>query len=156
MQRKATSILGAAVAVAGLTFGAIAIANAADARSSDVASADDSGTANDGQCGRGHDETPLTGTQAEQATAAAQAAVADGTVVWVETDGEGAFEAHVRKADGKMVEVKMDSNFTVTSVEERVGRGPGGRGHGRGPSYDQSTDDSGTGSGSARSSSFDA
>jgi uncharacterized membrane protein YkoI len=75
--------------------------------------------------GPGMGETPLTGDDATKATAAAEAAVSGGTVIRVETDSDGTYEAHVRKSDGTEVEVKMDSNFTVTSVEEFQGRGPG-------------------------------
>jgi len=71
--------------------------------------------------GPGMDETPLTGADAENATAAAQAEVPGGTVLRVETDADGTYEAHVRKADGTEVEVKMDENFTVTGVEEHAG-----------------------------------
>ena len=63
-------------------------------------------------------ETPLTGADAEKATAAAEAEVPGGTVLRVETDADGTYEAHVKKADGTEVEVKMDKDFNVTSVEE--------------------------------------
>ena len=53
-----------------------------------------------------------------------------GTVIRVETDSDGTYEAHVRKSDGTEVEVKMDKDFTVTSVEEFQGRGGHGGGHG--------------------------
>jgi uncharacterized membrane protein YkoI len=75
--------------------------------------------------GPGMNETPLTGADAEKATAAAKAKFPDGTVLRVETDADGTYEAHVRKADGTEVEVKMDKDFNVTSVEEFTGRGPG-------------------------------
>ncbi len=68
-------------------------------------------------------ETPLTGDDATKATAAAKAEVPDGTVLRVETDADGVYEAHVRKSDGTEVEVKMDKDFTVTAVEEFQGRG---------------------------------
>ena len=80
-----------------------------------------------GRGGHGMNETPLTGADAEKATAAAKAELPGGTVLRVETDADGSFEAHVRKADGTEVEVKMDKDFNVTSVEEFTGRGgPGG------------------------------
>jgi hypothetical protein len=87
-------------------------------------------TAPDQGGGRGHDpskgghtangitEQILTGDDATKATAAAQAAVPDGTIERVETDAEGAaYEAHMEKADGSHVTVKLDANFNVTSVE---------------------------------------
>jgi uncharacterized membrane protein YkoI len=79
----------------------------------------------------GPNETPLTGQDADKATVAARAAVEGGTVIRVETDADGAatYEAHVRKSDGTEVVVKMNEDFTVTSVEEFSG---GRGGHGRG------------------------
>jgi uncharacterized membrane protein YkoI len=78
-------------------------------------------------------ETPLTGDKADQATAAAKKAVEGGTVIRVETDAEGTYEAHVRKADGTEVVVTMNSSFAVTGVEEFTGRGGRGGGHRGGP-----------------------
>jgi hypothetical protein len=63
-------------------------------------------------------EVLLTGTDATKAKAAALAAVPGGTIERVENDAEGApFEAHMTKADGTHVTVKMDSSFKVTSIE---------------------------------------
>lgn len=72
-----------------------------------------------GKGGRGGSgETPLTGDTATKVTAAAQAAVPGGTVDRVETDDDGSpYEAHVTKADGTKVTVKVDANFAVTSVD---------------------------------------
>jgi uncharacterized membrane protein YkoI len=55
-----------------------------------------------------------------------------GTVLRVEIDNGGVYEAHIRKADGTEVEVKVNSSFEVTAVNAFDGRGPGGPGHGRG------------------------
>ena len=76
--------------------------------------------------GAGPGETPLTGDAATKVTAAAQAAVPGGTVVRVETDRDGTYEAHVTKTDGTHVEVKVDTSFTVTAVQTRPTGGPGG------------------------------
>jgi len=63
-------------------------------------------------------EVLLTGDTAEKVKAAALAAVADGTVQRVENDAEGSpYEAHMTKADGSPVTVKVDGNFSVTSIE---------------------------------------
>ena len=63
-------------------------------------------------------EELLTGDTAEKVKAAALAAVPGGTIERVETDAEGSpYEAHMTKADGSRVTVKVDSNFTVTNVE---------------------------------------
>ena len=63
-------------------------------------------------------EVLLTGDTAEKVKAAALAAVPGGTIQRVETDAEGSpYEAHMTKADGTHVTVKVDSNFNVTSTE---------------------------------------
>ena len=63
-------------------------------------------------------EVLLTGDTADKVKAAALAAVPGGTVERAENDAEGSpYEAHMTKADGSHVTVKVDSNFTVTSVE---------------------------------------
>jgi hypothetical protein len=70
-------------------------------------------------------EELLTGDAAEKATAAALAAVPDGTIQRVENDAEGdVYEAHMVKADGTQVTVKMDADFNVTGIETG---GSGGR-----------------------------
>ena len=66
----------------------------------------------------GATEVLLTGDTADKVKAAALAAVPGGTVERAETDAEGSpYEAHMTKADGSRVTVKVDSNFTVTNVE---------------------------------------
>ena len=82
----------------------------------------------------GPGETLLTGTTADQVKAAALAAVPGGTIIRVETDSAGSpYEAHVTKADGTQVTVKVDANFKVTATEQGFGAGPdGGRAPGGG------------------------
>ena len=125
MNRKTMTMIAAGLAAAGLTVGVVSLASADEAPTSSVTE--------DTRCRDHHgDETELTGADAEQATAAAQAAVPDGTVLRVETDSHGTatYEAHVRKADGTEVVVFMDAGFAVTEVTERGGPGgPGRRGH---------------------------
>jgi hypothetical protein len=76
----------------------------------------------------GPSETLLTDGNAAKATAAAKAAVPGATIIRVETDSGGAvYEAHMKKADGSYVTVKMDKNFKVTSVDNGFGGGPGGQ-----------------------------
>ncbi len=73
----------------------------------------------------GTKEELLTGDTAAKVTAAAQAAVPDGTIERVENDAEGAtYEAHMTKADGSEVTVKLDASFAVTGIETGHG-GPG-------------------------------
>ena len=86
-----------------------------------------------GHGGPGAGETALTGDTATKVTAAAQAAIPDGTIIRVETDSAGSpYEAHVTKADGTQVVVKVDANFAVTATEDMPAGGPNG-GHHQGP-----------------------
>lgn len=72
-----------------------------------------------GHTANGITEQVLTGDTATKVTAAAQAAVPDATIERVENDAEGAvYEAHMVKADGSHVTVKLDANFTVTGIED--------------------------------------
>ncbi len=77
-----------------------------------------------GRPGRGRPEA-LTGTTAEKVKAAALARVKGGTVLFSHADRDGGYEAHVRKADGTMVEVKVNRSFRVTAVEAHEHRGGG-------------------------------
>ena len=89
--------------------------------------------------GPGAGETPLTGDTATQVTAAAQAAIPDGTIIRVETDSDGVYEAHMTKADGTEVIVQVDANFNVTATLDAP---QGGGHHGHQPPADQSSGDS--------------
>jgi len=118
-------IASAGLVTAGLLTGAVLagthIAGAQTPSSSPSAGSTRSG----GHAG----ETALTGTTATKVKAAALKAVPGGTIIRVETDSDGSpYEAHVRKADGTEVTVKVDKNFNVTAVE--AGHGPGGGGMG--------------------------
>jgi len=75
------------------------------------------------------DETVLTGDTAAKVTAAAKAKVPGGTVLRVESDGDGnaAYEAHMVTADGTPTTVYVDKDFDIVSVETG---GPGGHGFG--------------------------
>lgn len=96
-----------------------------------------------GPGGPGAGETLLEGDVAASVTAAAQAAVPDGTVDRVETDSDGSpYEAHVTKADGTQVVLKIDETFTVTATEDMPAQGgPNGGGHHGPPPAGQSTSD---------------
>lgn len=60
---------------------------------------------------------------ADAAKAAARAAVPGGTVYRVETDsGDATYEAHLTKSDGTSVTVKLDGSFTVTGMQDGMGR----------------------------------
>ena len=139
--------LAAAAVTLGVGAGTAGIASAASDSSSTAgaatAAAPSSGTAPNGAppagaadpstLKNGPGETLLTGTVAERVTAAAKAAVPGGTIIRVETDAQGAtYEAHVRKADGSIVTLKLDASFKVTGTESGFG-GPGGGSHGGAP-----------------------
>ena len=95
-----------------------------------------------GRGGPGAGETLLEGDTAASVTAAAQAAIPDGTVIRVETDSDGSpYEAHVTKADGTQVVVKIDESFAVTATEDMPAGGPqGGHHHGPPPAVAATTD----------------
>jgi hypothetical protein len=134
----AAGLIGAGLLAGGILAGS-QIAGAATGSSSGSNAANttvaNSSTANGGapmdpaKMTHGPGETLLTGTAAEKATAAAKAAVPGATIIRVETDSDGAaYEAHMQKADGSYVTVKMDSNFKVTSTISGFGPGPKGSG----------------------------
>lgn len=131
---RAKSWLLTSALIAGGILGGAGIAHAAtDSGSSSSSSS--SGTAattpqqapDPSTMTNGPGETLLTGTEADQVTAAAKAAVPDGTIIRVETDSEGsAYEAHVKKSDGTTVTLKFDSSFKVTSTIDGFGTPPQG------------------------------
>lgn len=139
MSSKLKQGLTVAAAVGAAAIGGTAIAGAAGDRSTQTAGSPgpagygpwDHGPGDRGPGrGPGRGETALTGETAEKVKAAALERVA-GTVLRVETDAGGVYEAHIRKADGTIVEVKVNRAFEVTAVEAGRG-GPGGRHHGPG------------------------
>ena len=115
---------GAAVGAAGI---ARAASNATSAQTqSGVQAPAQAGAPDPARMSHGPGETLLTGSAADKAKAAALAAVPGATVIRVETDSGGAqYEAHLTKADGSEVTVKLDSSFTVTATESGFGSGPG-------------------------------
>ena len=79
------------------------------------------------------DEKSVSSATAATLRAAALKAVPGGTVYRVETDaGDGAYEVHMKKADGSLVTVKFDKNLKVTKVESGMGMGDPGPPAGRG------------------------
>jgi len=69
------------------------------------------------------DETLLTGSTAAKVKAAVLAKYPAATIVRVETDSDGVYEAHITKADGTEVAIEVDKSFAVTGEEQG---GPGG------------------------------
>jgi uncharacterized membrane protein YkoI len=129
MHRSRALVTTLAIA-AGAAVGAAGIATAA---SNSTSSHTPSGTPAEAhqdpaKMSHGPGETLLTGSNAAKVKAAALAAVPGATVIRVETDSGGAqYEAHLTKADGSEVTVKLDSAFKVTDT--RSGFGSGGPGH---------------------------
>jgi hypothetical protein len=116
-----TAVVATAV---GLSLGGAAIAAAASTTTAPTTTTTPSAPSG----GQRPQETPLTGDVAEKVKAAALAKVPGATVLRVETDAGGVYEAHVRKSDGTEVEVHVGKDYTVTSVDTRPAGGPGGRG----------------------------
>jgi hypothetical protein len=137
----------AAFAAAGLVAGGLLAGSL-------TASAADSGSGSNGGGGistdqsqpQRSDEKLLTGTTGDKVEKAALAKYPGATVVRIETDSDGVYEAHLTKADGTPVTVEVDTSFTVTGTEE--GGFGGGRGGGPGGG---TPPDAGSGSGATTS-----
>jgi hypothetical protein len=98
MRRRLTMIL------AGLA--ALALGGAAIAGATGIAGGDDEGP-------------PLSSSEAARAEAAALRATGGGTVQASERDNEkgATFEVEVRKRDGSVVDVRLDSSYGVVAVD---------------------------------------
>jgi hypothetical protein len=68
------------------------------------------------------DEQLLTGETASKVRAAALAKYPGATVLRVETDSDGIYEAHLTTADGQRVTVEVDKAFKVTGEESGPSR----------------------------------
>jgi hypothetical protein len=95
MRRKVIGAIIIALALVAIAGGAIAVAGNDDA------------------------EGGVTGPQADRAIRSALEATGGGTVGAVERDGEngGTWEVEVTKADGTIVDVRLDDRFDVIAVE---------------------------------------
>lgn len=138
-----TAKIGAGIAAGGVAVFAVATI-AMGSPISAIASAVNSPSATSSAAAEKGDSGDVlaTGADAEKATAAAVAAVPGGTVTKVEADDDGTFEADVTTPEGTQVEVKMDANFAVTSVEADDGDHSGGD-HSDGDSSEQGGDAAG-------------
>jgi uncharacterized membrane protein YkoI len=68
--------------------------------------------------GSAGDDTPLTGSNLDKATAAALKHTGGGTVIETEVGDDGAaYGVEIRLEDGSVVEVSLDENFTVIGDE---------------------------------------
>jgi hypothetical protein len=70
------------------------------------------------------DEHPLTGDTASKVRAAALAKYPGATVLRVETDSDGVYEAHLIAKSGQPVTVEVGKDFKVTGEESGPGRHP--------------------------------
>ena len=68
------------------------------------------------------DEHLLSGDTASKVRAAALARYPGATVLRVETDSDGVYEAHLTTTDGRRVTVEVDRAFKVTGEESGPGR----------------------------------
>ncbi len=122
--------VGAAIGGAGIANAATTSSSSAAGSSSSAASSINSAAnrANPATLSHGPGETLLTGTTAAKVKAAALAADPGATIIRVETDSAGSpYEAHITKADGTQVTLKIDTSFNVTSTQQGFGAGPSGQ-----------------------------
>jgi uncharacterized membrane protein YkoI len=125
--RKRNWVAAATLVASGLVAGGVLAATLSAGAQTETPNPSTTSTPKAGRAG-GSSETALTGTTAEKVRQAALAAVPGGTIIRLETDSDGSpYEAHMTKADGTPVVVKVNDAFEVTSVEEER-RGHGGRG----------------------------
>ncbi len=117
-----------AVGLAGLAAGGI-LATTVSATAEDAPNGDIATQADQSQPQRS-DRELLTGDTAESVRKAVLAEYPGATVVRLETDSGGVYEAHITTADGEPVTVLVDEDFEVTGEEEH---GPGHHGRGHGP-----------------------
>ena len=114
-------------ALGGATIAGAATGSSGSSSSTTAAAAATNNAPDPAAVSHGPDETLLTGTTADKVKAAALAAVPGGTIIRVETDSAGSpYEAHVTKADGTQVTVKVDADFKVTATEQGFGARPNG------------------------------
>jgi hypothetical protein len=115
----------AAIAAGGLLVGGLLAgtltAGAADTTTStagqNAASGQRAGGTVDESKSQRPDEQLLTGDTASKVRAAALAKHPGATVLRVETDSDGVYEAHLETTDGQRVTVEVDKAFKVTGEE---------------------------------------
>ena len=113
-----------AIGLAGLAAGGVLATTVS-------ATAEDSGDSTTQSDSRGSGEQPLTGTTADKVREAVLAEYPGATVERLETDDDGAYEAHITTADGSQLEVEVNKSFEITGTHEggfghHGGFGPGG------------------------------
>jgi len=126
--RIVLGVVGLGGLLAGVVLAATVTAGAEES-SSGTRNAPDAASANaDPSQPQRSDEELLTGTTADKVKAAALAKYPGATVVRIESDSDGVYEAHLTKADGTSVTVEVGKDFTVTGEEQGGSGGHGGHG----------------------------
>jgi hypothetical protein len=138
--RRFRRALVAGAIVAGAGLGTAGVASAATSSTTSPAastvapSGGSTGTPPAGAAGdpatmmHGPNETLLTGTDLQKATAAATAAVPGATVIRAETNSASAspYEVHMKESDGTDVTVELNSSFGAITTVSGFGAGPAG------------------------------
>ena len=108
--------IGAAGLLAGLVLAGSLTASAADSDTSDESSR----TTTTAPAQPGGGEEALTGDTAQKVEAAVLGEYPGATIVRLETDSDGVYEAHLMTATGERMTVEVDEDFTVTGAEVPV------------------------------------
>ena len=118
-----TALLASGLVAGGILAGSMT-ANAADSTTTTTPSAVASAPANpnpgDPSKPQRADESLLTGTTASKVKAAALAKYPNATVIRLETDSDGVYEAHVTNAGSELI-VQVGKDFTVTGTQAMGG-----------------------------------
>jgi hypothetical protein len=120
----ASGLVAGGVLAGTLTAGAASTTSAADANAvygAAVAGAPQRGNVDESKSQR-PDEHLLSGDTASKVRAAALAKYPGATVLRVETDSDGVYEAHLTTASGQRVTVEVGKDFKVTGLEAAPGR----------------------------------
>lgn len=122
MVKNRSWIKGTALVASGLLAGGI-LAGTLSANAQDDTTSATPGTSASAEDGvdqsrsQRPDEELLTGDIAALVEEAALAEYPGGTIVRIETDSDGVYEAHLTTADGDRVTVEFDADFVVTGEE---------------------------------------
>ena len=117
----ASGLVAGGVLAGTLTAGAASTTSAADAYGAAVAAPQRNGTVDESRSQR-PDEHLLSGDTASKVRAAALAKYPGASVLRVETDSDGVYEAHLTTASGQRVTVEVGKDFKVTGLEAAPGR----------------------------------
>ncbi len=116
---KGTALMASGVLAGGILAGTLT-ANAQDNTTSTAPGTSASAPADDEadqSRSQRPDEELLTGDIATQVEEAALAEYPGATIVRLETDSDGVYEAHLTTADGEKVTVELDGDFVITGEE---------------------------------------